>query len=207
VPLEPEGRTARLWHQARSRRQRQPVSVWRWIVAVYPVALAGGFVDSADVPWYYHPFLIAFGAMLPLAAIAGFATVTANVFAERRARRLIRPRPRATYLLMALGWALAGAMGALLAWAAGARPGGGEDWMATGLVWATMISACATLMMIGRAVTVGTARGPAWLARRRTVRPANPSGAPAGPAVTDSGEAVPDAARPARPGSNPHSVG
>lgn len=48
------------------------------------------------------------------------------------------PLAGAAYLLMALGWALAGVAGALLAWAAGARStgsGAGEDWIATGLVW------------------------------------------------------------------------
>lgn len=115
-------------------------------------------------PWYYHPFLVAFGAVLPLTVINMLATATASFLAKHRAKRLMQPNPRATFLLMALGWALAGVACALLAWAAGARstgPGVGEDWIATGLVWATMISACATLMMLGQALTAGTAKSPA----------------------------------------------
>jgi hypothetical protein len=132
------------------------VRAWRRFAGYYPIALASVFVDSADVPWYYRPLLIVFGAILPLAVIGASATTAANHLADLRARRLRRPRPRATYLLMALGWALAGVLGALLAWLAGARPTGpgvGETWIATGLVWATMISGCAALMMIGRALT------------------------------------------------------
>jgi hypothetical protein len=154
------------------RRQRRSADVGRFVVSFYPVAIASGFMEQADTPWFFHPFLIAFGAMLPLAAVSGLATAAANVVAERRARRLKMPRPRLVYLFMALGWALAGGAGALLAWVAGARstgPGVGEDWIATGLVWLTMISACATLMMIGRALTAGTARRPSWLSGVRGI--------------------------------------
>jgi hypothetical protein len=89
---------------------------------------------------------------------------------------------------------LAGGGAALLAWAAGASPTG-EDWIATGLVWATMISLCAALMMAGRALTAGAPKRPAWLARRRNPSPPNApvttvtvddsSGLPAGIALPD----------------------
>ena len=85
---------------------------------------------NMDAPRYYHPFLIMFGALLPMTVIGWSATATANHIGERRARRLLRPRPRATYWLMALGCALAGGGAALLAWAAGASPTR-EDWIAT----------------------------------------------------------------------------
>ena len=125
------------------------------------VAFAAKFLGSADVPAYLSPVLAIFGAMLPLALIGMLATATANRLGDRRASRSLRPRLRATYLFMALGWALAGGAVALLAWAAGARstgPGVGEDWIATGLVWATVISACAVLMMLGRVLTAGGRR-------------------------------------------------
>jgi hypothetical protein len=96
-------------------------------------------------------------AALPLLLIDGLAVAIEDRVGERRAARLKRPRPRMPYLWLALGWALACTVSALAAWAAGARPTGpgvGEDWIATGLVWATMISACAALMMAGSALTV-----------------------------------------------------
>jgi hypothetical protein len=178
------------WRQAhRRRQQRQRVSVRRFLAAAYPVLFASIFMDSADVPWYYHPFLVFFGALLPMAVIGWHATTVANFVGERRAQRLLRPRPKATYWLMALGCALVGGGAALLAWAAGANPAG-EDWIATGLVWATVISASATLMMAGRALTVGIARRPAWLARRRNAPSANPSVAPATPAIPSDGNGL-----------------
>jgi uncharacterized membrane protein YraQ (UPF0718 family) len=135
-------------------QRRRPVSV----ASLLPIGFAVEFLGSADVPPYVQPFLIVFGAVLPLMVIGATATATANAAADRRARRSMRPRPRSAYLFMALGWALAGGAAALLAWAAGARstgPGVGEDWIATGLVWATMISACAVVMMLIRALTAG----------------------------------------------------
>jgi polyferredoxin len=156
--VEAAGPVARLWRQARRSRQQRPASVWRLLVNFYPVFLAGGFMESADARWYLHPFLDAFGALLPLTVIGLLATVTANFFGERRARRQLAPRPRTAYLCMALGWALVGGASALLAWAVGAKPTGPEDWIATGLVWATMICVCATLMMLGRALTAGPVR-------------------------------------------------
>jgi hypothetical protein len=122
-------------------------------------------MESTNVPGYYHPVQALFGALLPLAVIDAFGTFAANLLGERRARRLSPPRPRAAYALLALGWALIGGACALLAWAAGARttgPGVGEDWLATGLIWATVISACAAVMLIGRAIPPGTVSRQAW---------------------------------------------
>jgi hypothetical protein len=101
--------------------------------------------------------LAVFAALLPLLVIAWLATVVVSLDDERRARRSMRSRPRATYLLLAMGWVTVGVASGLAAWAAGARstgPGVGEDWIATGLVWSTMICICATVMMVGCALTV-----------------------------------------------------
>jgi len=130
-------------------------------------------MESTNVPGYYHPAQALFGALLPLAVIDAFGTAAANFLGERRARRLRPPRPQAAYSLLALGWALIGGACALLAWAAGARPTGpgvGEDWIATGLIWATVISACAAVMLIGRAFPPGAVGRPAWLARSRATQ-------------------------------------
>jgi hypothetical protein len=151
-------------------RRHYPGGVAAAIVRYFAFLLAIGFVDSVDVSTGARLVLLVFGAFLPLSVIGWSATRAANFVDERRARRLLRPGPGATYLFLALGWALtAGACG-LLALAAGARstgPGVGEDWIATGLVWAAMISACGTLLMIGRALSARTAPWPRWLARRR----------------------------------------
>ena len=80
-----------------------------------------------------------------------------------------RPGHGSIALFLALGWALIGGACGLLAWAAGAWPTGpgvGQDWIATGLIWAMVISACAAVMLIGRAVPVGTVTRPTRLARR-----------------------------------------
>jgi hypothetical protein len=154
--------------QARRARLRQSVP------SVVPIALACGFLESADVPAYVHPFLLAFGAVLPLWLVDGSAKILARVVAERRVRRGSSPRPRITYLVMALGWLVAGTAFALLAWAAGAvstGPGKGEDALATGLVWATVISVCATLMMGLRAAAAGAGERPPWYARLRRAAP------------------------------------
>jgi hypothetical protein len=122
-------------------------------------------MESTNVPGYLHPVQVVFFAMLPLAVFDAFGTVAANFLGERRERRGLPPRPRGDYQVLALGWAAIGGACALLAWAAGARstgPGVGEDWIATGLIWATVISACAAVMAIGRAVPSG-AVGPTWL--------------------------------------------
>lgn len=159
MPAGPEGQAVR----RELRRQRRTAGIGRFAVSAFPVLLAGGFMDQTDVPWLMHPVLEVFGALLPLSVIGWAASRAANAASDRRERRLLLPRPRRTYLLMTLGWALAGGTLALLAWAAGARstgPGVGEDWIATGLVWGTMISACATLMMSGRALIARQVRRP-----------------------------------------------
>lgn len=145
----------------------------RAIVRYLAFGLAIGYVDSSDVSAGAHGFLVVFGAIVPLDVIGWSATRAANFVGERRARRLLRPRPAVTHLFLALGWALTGGACALLAWAAGAwstGPGVGETWIATGLVWAAIISASGTLMMISRALPAGTARRPGWLTRRRSAR-------------------------------------
>jgi small-conductance mechanosensitive channel len=146
--------------------------VWRYLTGGLAFAAAGGYMESTDVPGYLHPVQAVFFALLPLAVFDALGTVAANFLAERRARRRLPPRPRAAYSLLAAGWALIGGACALLAWAAGARttgPGVGEDWIATGLIWATVICGCAALMTIGRAIPVGAVR-PARLARGRAAQ-------------------------------------
>lgn len=173
TPAGPEGRDARRRLQRERLRRHYPGGVWRYLCGGLAIAAASGYMESTNVPEYYHPVQALFGALLPLALIDAFGTFAANFLIERRARRLGPPRPRAVYGLLALGWALTGGVSALLAWAAGARPTGpgvGEDWIATGLIWATVISASAAVMTIGRAFPSGTVRSPAWLARGRAAR-------------------------------------
>jgi polyferredoxin len=126
---------------------------------------------SLAVTILHHSFLLAtFAAVPPLWLIGRRATRVANFLADRRARHLQRPRPRLNYLFMALGCAAVGVAFALLARAAGAwspEPASGTGWMAQGLVWAMTITACATLMMVGRALTVVPVRQPAWVVRLR----------------------------------------
>ena len=173
TPAGPEGREARRRLQRERRRRHYPGGVWRYLTGGLAIAAASGYMESTNVPVYYHPVQAAFGALLPLAVIDAFGTFAANFLGERRARRLRPPRPRADYALLSLGWVVIGGACALLAWAAGARPTGpgvGEDWLATGLIWATVISGCAAVMTIGRALPSGTARRPAWLARTRAAQ-------------------------------------
>ena len=106
--------------------------------------------------------------------IGMLATTIANRVADHRARRLARPRPRLIYLFTALGCVLAAAASWLLAKAAGAAGGGLDltgDSIVAWLGWFVKISTCAGLMMIGRALTAGSVRRPAWLP------PSNHSGA------------------------------
>jgi hypothetical protein len=141
----------------RLRKRRDPVGAWRLVAVLVPVCLACSIENSADVPWYLTSVLAVFAALLPVLVIAWLATVVVSLDDERRARRPLRSRLRVTYLLLAMGWATAGVASGLAAWAAGARstgPGVGEDWIATGLVWSTMICICATIMMVGCALTV-----------------------------------------------------
>jgi hypothetical protein len=142
----------------RLRKRRDPVGAWRLVAVLVPVCVACSVENSADVtPWYLKSVLAVFAALLPLLVIAWLATVVVSLDDERRARRSRRSRQRAAYLLLAMGWVTAGGASGLAAWAAGARstgPGVGEDWIATGLVWSTMICLCATIMMVGCALTV-----------------------------------------------------
>src|SRR3984957_560700 len=172
TPAGPEGRQARRRLHGERRRRRYPGGVWRYVTAGLAFAAAGGYMESTDVPLYLHPVQAVFFALLPLAVLDALGTVAANFLAERRPRRHSPPRPQGAYSLLAVGWALIGGACALLAWAAGARPTGpgvGEDWIATGLIWATVICGCAALMAIGRAVPVGGVK-PSWLARGRAAQ-------------------------------------
>jgi hypothetical protein len=170
TPAGPEGREARRRLQGERRRRHYPGGGWRYLTGGLAIAAASGYMESTNVPGYYHPVQAVFLALLPLAVLDAFGTFAANFLSERRARRGRPPGSRVMFLFLALGWALIGGACALLAWAAGAwptRPGVGQDWIATGLIWAMVISACAAVMLIGRAVPVGTVTRPARLARRR----------------------------------------
>ena len=150
-------RLAMLRRWERLRKRRDPVGAWRLVALVLPVCLACSIENSTDVPWYVKPVLAVFAALLPLLVIAWLATVVVSLDDERRAQRTRRSRLRVAYLVLAMGWATAGVASGLAAWAAGARstgPGVGGDWIATGLVWSTMICICATVIMIGCALTV-----------------------------------------------------
>lgn len=128
----------------------------RRFAVLMPIFFASAGVNSADVPWYLHMPLPFFAAWLPLLVILWFAAAAVSRDGTRRALRGLRPRPKVAYLLLAVGWVTAGLVSGLAAWAAGARPTGpgvGEDWIATGLVWGTMICICATVMMAGCALT------------------------------------------------------
>jgi hypothetical protein len=171
----PEGRAARRRLQRERRRRHYPGGVWRYVTGGLAFAAAGGYMESTNVPGYLHPVQVVFLAMLPLAVSDAFGTVAANFLGERRERQGLPPRPRADYSALALGWAVTGGACALLAWAAGARPTGpgvGEDWIATGLIWASVICAGAAVMAIGRAVPSGAVR-PAWLARGQAAQLGN----------------------------------
>ena len=146
APAGPEGRQTRRRLQAARRRRQYPGGLWRYASGGVAFAAAGAYMESTDVPAYVHPVQAVFAAMLPLAVLDAFSTSAATFLNERRAARRRAPRPRVTFALLALGWALIAGVCALLAWAAG--PG----WVATGLIWATVICACAGAMTIGRAV-------------------------------------------------------
>jgi len=165
TPAGPDGREARRRLQGERRRRHYPGGVWRYLTGGLAIAAASGYMESTNVPGYYHPVQAVFLALLPLAVVDAFGTFAENFLSERHARRGRPPGPRVIFLFLALGWALIGGACALLAWAAGARttgPGVGEDWLATGLIWATVISACAAVMLIGRAIPPGTVSRPAW---------------------------------------------
>lgn len=157
----------------RESRVQRWSDAWRFGVTSIPVLIASGFMDQTDVRWFFHPFLVAFGALLPMAAIGMLATAAVNAISERRARRLANPRTRLSYLFLALGWAAAAAVFRFLGWAAGGGPDGTGDWIVTAVGWSFMISACAALLMITRAITVRTGRRAPSLVRLRTPKPAS----------------------------------
>jgi hypothetical protein len=168
VPSGPDGQAARR-ELRRQKQQRRAADAGRLAVSGLPAAIASGFMAQTDVPFFVHPFLIAFGALLPLFVIGGLATRSANFIGDRRTRRLAKPRPRRPYLWMALGCAVTAAVFRLLVWAE-ESPGGSGDWVAAGLRWAALIGACAAFMMAGRALTAGHGAPSAWLSRLRRNR-------------------------------------
>jgi hypothetical protein len=132
--------------QAARRRRHYPGGLWRYVSGGVAFAVAGAYMESTDVPGYLHPVQAVFAAMLPLAVMDALSTSAATFLNERRAARRRAARPRVTFALLAVGWALIAAACGLLAWAAG------HGWVETGLIWATVICACAAVMTIGRAV-------------------------------------------------------
>jgi hypothetical protein len=124
--------------------------VWRYATGGLAFAATGGFLATVNEPRYFAPVLLLFGALLPLAAVDAGATVIVNFLSGRRERRLMPPQRRATYyLFLALGWLAIGVVCGLLASSA-----------STWLVWATVISASAAVMLIGRALPSVTAWWP-----------------------------------------------
>jgi hypothetical protein len=157
VAAGPEGREVRRRLQSERRRRHYPGGAWRYLTGGLAIAAASGYMESTNVPGYLHPVQAVFGVLLPLAVIDAFGTAAAGFLGQRRGRLGPLP-PRTAFALLALGWTLAAVACALLAWAAGAwTTGAGADSLATGLTWATVISGCAAVMVIGRALP--TARG------------------------------------------------
>lgn len=166
VAAGPEGREVRQRLQRERRRRHYPGGAWRYLAGGLAIAAASGYMESTNVPGYLHPVQAVFGVLLPLAVIDALGTAAAGFLGQRRGRLGPLP-PRTAFALLALGWAFAAGASALLAWAAGAwttGPGAGQDWVATGLIWATVISACAAVMVIGRAFPTATAARAAWAA-------------------------------------------
>jgi hypothetical protein len=147
--------------------RRYPGGVWRYVTGGLAFAAAGGFLATVSEPRYYAPLLLLLGALLPLAVVDVGATAVASFLSGRRERGLMPARSQATYLFLALGWLVMGAVCGLLASSAH------DD--ATWLVWATVISGGAAVMLIGRALPSGTARWPgrstAGSLGRRAARP------------------------------------
>ncbi len=159
APAGPDGREARRRLQAERMGRRYPGGLWRYVTGGLAFAAAGGFLATVNEPRYYAPLLLLLGALLPLAVVDVGATAVASFVSGRRERRLMPPRPRATYLFLALGWLVIGAVFALLASSA-----------ATWLFWATVISGGAAVMLIGRALPSGTAWRPGRLPAVRNGR-------------------------------------
>lgn len=162
----PEGREVRRRFQRERRRRRYPGGFWRYFTGGLAFAAAGGYLESTDVPGYLHPVQAAFLGLLPLMVLDIFGTIAANFLDERRARRGMVPGARVNFLFLAVGWALTSTACGLLGWADGAWATGtsaGQDWITTGLIWGMVISACASIMLVGRAIPAGTGRRLAWL--------------------------------------------
>jgi hypothetical protein len=136
--------------------RRYPGGVWRYVTGGLAFAAAGGFLATVNEPRYYAPLLLLFGALLPLAVVDVGATAVARFVSGRR---LMPLRPQATYLFLALGWLVIGAVFGLLA-------SSSASW----LVWATVISGSAAVMLIGRALPSGTAWWPGRLSAESLVR-------------------------------------
>jgi peptidoglycan/LPS O-acetylase OafA/YrhL len=132
--------------------RRYPGGVWRYVTGGLAFAAAGGFLATVNEPRYYAPLLLLLGALLPLAVVDAGATAVAGFLSGRQERGPMPSRPRATYVFLALGWLVIGAVCGLLASSA--------DDGATWLAWATVISGGAAVMLIGRALPAGTARWP-----------------------------------------------
>jgi hypothetical protein len=158
APAGPDGREARRRLQAERMGRRYPGGVWRYVTGGLAFAAAGGFLATVNEPRYYAPVLLLLGALLPLAVVDSGAAVIASFLSGRQVRRQLAPQPRATYLFLALGWIVVGAVCGLLASSAVA---------ATWLLWATVISGSAAVMLIGRALPSGTAWWPGRLSAVR----------------------------------------
>jgi hypothetical protein len=144
--------------------RRYPGGVWRYATGGLAFAATGGFLATVHEPRYLAPILLLFGALLPLAAFDAGATVLVNFLGGRPERRLTPRGPRATYLFLALGWLVIGAVSGLLASSA-----------STWLIWGTVISGSAAIMLIGRALPSGTAW---WPGRSSAVSPARAAARP-----------------------------
>ena len=162
APAGPDGREARRRLQAARMGRRYPGGVWRYITGGLAFAAAGGFLATVHEPRYYAPVMLLLGALPPLAVVDSGATVIVSFLSARWERRLEPLRPRAAYLFLALGWIVVGAVCGLLA--SSANDG------ATWLVWATVISGSAAVMLVGRALPSGTAWWPGRLSAESLVR-------------------------------------
>src|SRR5580692_1479092 len=112
APAGPDGREARRRLQAERMGRRYPGGVWRYVTGGLAFAAAGGFLATVNEPRYYAPLLLLFGALLPLAVVDVGAAAVARFVSGRR---LMPLRPQATYLFLALGWLVIGAVFGLLA--------------------------------------------------------------------------------------------
>ena len=110
APAGPDGREVRQRLKRARRRRHYPASQWRYVTGGLAFAAAGAYMESTSVPFYYHPFQAAFGAVLPLALLDLFGTKAASFLGTRRTPWLGPLRPRAAYSALAVGWTLIGEM-------------------------------------------------------------------------------------------------